>query len=92
MYAKSSNYNSNDYLIYKELSIRDLHYIWKYTWKSCLKPMEWLLSVWTTYFASFSGIFTTTDVILNKWKAFITKLRLWIINSFQEKIYLFLII
>lgn len=40
MYAETSNYNSNDYFIYKELSIRDLHYIWKYTRQSCLKPVE----------------------------------------------------
>lgn len=46
-YARGSNCNSNDYFIYKEFSIGHLHYIWKYTWRNCLKPVESLLWVWT---------------------------------------------
>jgi len=55
---KDSNYNTMDYFIYKELSIRDLHCIWKYSQQSSLKDTEWLPWVWTRHFASFSGFAT----------------------------------
>lgn len=88
-YTKGSNYNSNDYFIYKEISIR------KSTLYLKINLRKWFEASGTTSLgqnlASFSGIFTTKDIILNQWKAFITKLYI-IIHSFQEKFYLFLII